>query len=116
MSKRITFREMDHSMPMEEHVNKQLEKVEKLLANERPPIYIDMVLTASKVRQHPRAELRIKTPHYDLVTHYEHEGVDMYDAIDRTIDTMYKRLQAEKKKNMEKMRASGRHDDIKKLK
>lgn len=116
MSKRIVFREMDHSNPMEDHVNKQLEKIEHFLLNERTPIAIDMVLTASRLHAHPRAELRIKTPHYDLVTHYEHEGVDMYEAIDRTIDKMYKLLHEEKKRVNEKLRDRGRHEDIKKQK
>lgn len=116
MPKRITFRDMDHSEPMEAHVNKQLEKIEHFLLNERTPTHIDMVLTASKVRAHPRAELRIKTPHYDLVSHYEHEGIDIYQAIDRVIDTMYKQLHKEKQKNNEKMRDRGRHDDVKKQK
>lgn len=114
MHKRITFKNMSHSDPMEAHVNKQLEKVELFLKNERDPIYIDMVLEASKVREHPRAELRIKTPHYDLVSTYEHQGVDLYDAIDRVIDVMYRELHKHKDKNLEERRTRGRHEEVKK--
>jgi ribosomal subunit interface protein len=116
MHKRVTFRDMNHSEPMEAHVNKQLEKVQHFLMNERTPIHIDMVLTASRLHAHPRAELRIKTPHFDLVTHYEKEGIDLYEAIDHTIDKMYKLLHEEKKRYDEKMRARGRHEDIKRNK
>lgn len=116
MHKRITFRNMDHSDAMEAHVNEQLKKIETFLEKDeqRPPIYIDMVLEASKVREHPRAELRVKTSHYDLVSNYEHPGVDLYDAIDRVIDVMYQRLHEEKKKNLEKRKTQGRHEAFKK--
>lgn len=114
MSKRITFREMEHSDAMQEYINGQLSKIEEFLEDEPSPMHIDMVLMASKVREHPRAELRIKTPNYDLVTNYEHEGVDMYDVIDRVIDTMYSRLREAKKRRVDKNKTAGRHDDFKK--
>lgn len=116
MHKRITFRNMDHSDMMESYVNKQLEKIETFLEKDeqRPPIYIDIVLEASKVHEHPRAELRVKTSHYDLISNYEHPGVDLYDAIDRVIDVMYKQLHESKKKNVEKRKTCGRREDFKK--
>jgi len=114
MHKRITFRNMEHSNPLEEHVHKHFSKIEKFLHNEPTPIYIDMVLESSKTHAHPRAELRIKTPHYDLVTHYEHEGVDMYDAIDRVIDVMYRQLHEQKEKENDQRKMRGRHGDFKK--
>ncbi len=114
MHKRVTFRNMDHSDVMEEYVNQQLAKIETFLENEPTPIYIDVVLEASKVREHPRAELRIKTCHYDLVSNYEYSGVDMYDVIDRVIDVMYKQLRAAKEKGLDKRKSCGRHDEFKK--
>ena len=114
MHKRITFRNMDHSDVMEEYVNQQLAKIESFLENEQTPIYIDVVLEASKVREHPRGEVRIKTGHYDLVSNYEHAGVDMYDVIDRVIDVMYKQLREEKQKGLDKRKTCGRRDDFKK--
>ena len=114
MHKRITFRHMNHSDPMEDHVNKQLGKIERFLEHEPTPISIDIILEASKVREHPRAELRLKTPHHDLITHYEHNGVDLYAAIDHVIDQMYELLRKAKDKEIEKKRHRGRHEDFKK--
>lgn len=114
MHKRITFRNMDHSDVMEEYIHQQLAKIETFLENEPSPIYIDFVLEACKVREHPRAEFRIKTAHYDLVSNYEHSGVDMYDVIDRVIDVMYKQLREAKKKGLDKRKTCGRHEEFKK--
>lgn len=114
MHKRITFRNMDHSDVMEQYINQQLAKIEEFLENERTPIYIDIVLEASKVREHPRAELRVKAPHFDLISNYEHTGDDMYDVIDRVIDIMYHELHEYKKKECDNRKMRGRHDEFKK--
>ncbi len=114
MHKRITFRNMDHSSVMEDYINQQLAKIETFLENEPTPIYIDMIVEASKVREHPRAELRIKAPHCDLISNYEYTGVDMYDVIDRVIDIMYDQLRELKKKNCDNRKMRGRHDEFKK--
>ena len=114
MHKRVTFRNMDHSDAMEEYINQHLEKIEEFLENEPTPIHIDMVVESSKTREHPRAELRIKSPHFDLISHYEHTGVDMYDAIDHVIDIMYRQLHEHKKKECDNRKMRGRHDEFKK--
>ena len=114
MHKRITFRNMDHSKDMEEYINNQLSKIEHFLENEPTPIYIDFVLEASKVHAHPRTELRVKTPHYNLVSHYEHEGADMKGATDHVIDVMYRELHEKKKRINDNRKMCGRHDAFKK--
>lgn len=114
MNKRIVFRGVPHSGPMEDHANQQLKKIEKFLENERSPVNIDLIFEPSKLRQHSRVELRIKTPHYDLVSHYEFEGTEFYDVLDRVIDVMYRRLHEEKDKHVEDRKMVGRHDEFKK--
>lgn len=114
MNKRITFRNMDHSGPMEAHANQQLAKIEKFLENERTPILISLTLTASHVNEHPTAELIVKSPNYDRIVKYEHEGTDLYDALDRVVDTMYKKLHDDKKRLHDHLKDAGRHDEFKK--
>ncbi len=114
MHKRITFKNMDHSDVMEDYVNQQLAKIEHFLENEPTPIYIDMVLEASKTREHPRAELRVKSRNFDCISNYEKTGVDMYDIIDRVIDIMYHQLREQKKKACDDRKQCGRHDEFKK--
>ncbi|EKD49016.1 MAG: hypothetical protein ACD_64C00032G0003 [uncultured bacterium] len=114
MHKRVTFKNMDHSDVMEEYVNQQLEKIESFLETEPTPIYIDMMLEASKTREHPFVELRVKTPRFDCISNYEKTGVDMYDCIDRVIDIMYKQLLELKKKHNDDKKMRGRHDEFKK--
>ena len=115
MFKRIAFRSMDHSDVIEQYVNEQLAKIEKFLENERDPIYIDVIFEPSKVHQHHRVELRVKTPHYDLISSYEHEGDGFYDTIDRVVDVMYRRLHEEKERiTKDERKTTGRHEEFKK--
>jgi ribosome-associated translation inhibitor RaiA len=90
---------MEPSKGMENYANEQLAKIEDFLANEPLPVSIDVTFSPSKVREHHKVELRIKSPHYDLVSEYEHQGMAFYDVIDRVIDTMYHNLREAKKAN-----------------
>ena len=114
MHKRITFRNMDKSDVMEEYANKQLQKIETLLESERTPIYIDLIFEPSKVREHHRVELRVKSPNYDRISNYEHQGTAFYDVVDRVIDVMYRELQEDNKKLVDDRKMVGRHEDFKK--
>jgi ribosomal subunit interface protein len=98
MQKRIAFRGIDSTPVLEEFINSHLEKVVHLLENEPTPIMVDMVLEASKVHAHHKVELRVKTPHYDLIAH--HEGPEMYQEIDRVVDKMIGELRRAKEKRV----------------
>ncbi len=96
MDKRIFFHGMERSDLIEDHVNRQLIKFDRLLEDERSPIYVGFTLYAERGHHHHRAEVLIKTPHYDLVSHYE--CPDMYEAIDKAIDKMHLDLEKAKEK------------------
>lgn len=98
MNKRITFRHMDHSDMIETHVAQKMHKIDEFLAHEPTPVTIDLVMEPSKVRQHHRIEMRVKTPNYDKIVHHEISGERFYEALDYVIDTMYKELCEAKKK------------------
>ena len=114
MNKRIVFRNMDHSDVMEQYAHDQLERIVEFLEHDRGPVFIDLYLEPSKIHEHHRVELHVKSAEYDLNSSYEHEGMGFYDTLDRVIDVMYRQLCEEKRKkhDMEKMR--GRHDEFKK--
>lgn len=116
MFKRIVFRHMDHSNEIEEHANKHLAKIEHFLEeSERDPIYIDLIFEPSKTREHHKIELRVKSPNYDIIEIYEHQGIPFYDALDIVINKMHDKLHEKKrliKKDEKKM--VGRHDEFKK--
>lgn len=115
MNKRIVFRHMEHSAVIEEFANKHLQKIEHFLENEPTPIYIDLVMEPSKTREHSRIELRVKTPHYDKITHHEFQGDKFYDVLTDVIETMHKELREEKRKlKKDEWRTRGRHDELKK--
>jgi ribosomal subunit interface protein len=86
MKKRIAYRGIESTPVLEEFINTHLAKVEKLLVNEPTPIIIDLILEASNVHAHHKVELKVKTPHYDLLA--QHEGPEMYQEIDRVTDKM----------------------------
>jgi ribosomal subunit interface protein len=112
MNRRIAFRNMEKTNHMEEYCIGQLDKIEKFLENERPPVSIDLVLEPSKVHAHHQVELRVNTPHYHKKVQFE--GPDFYLVLNRAFDTMYKELHEEKKKQKEHQRELNRHDEVKK--
>lgn len=99
MHKRITYRGIEGTPVLEEFINTHLEKVTKLLENEPTPIMIDFILDASHVHAHDKVELRIKTPHYDLIAN--HEGPEMYQEIDRVTDKMVDEIRRAKEKRVD---------------
>lgn len=107
MNKRFYFKDMEPSKAMENYANEQLAKVEKFLSHEPLPVSIDMTFSPSKVREHHKVELRIKSPHYDLVSEYEHQGMEFYDVIDRVIDTMYRNLHEAKRQRVDERNHRG---------
>lgn len=102
MDKKITFRQMDHSQIMEDYINGQLHKIEKILSTEREPIFLELVLEPSKVHAHNRVEIRVKTPDYYLISNYG--GPKMYDVIDRVLDVMYQQICEKKRELVEEKR------------
>lgn len=115
MNKRITFKGMAHSEPMEQYANQQLAKIVDFLEKEqRTPIMIDLMLEPSKVNEHHKITLLVKTPVYDLVSEYEHQGTDFYDVLDRVIDTMYRNLHEAKRKIVDDRKVLSRADKFKK--
>ncbi|MBA3954503.1 ribosome-associated translation inhibitor RaiA [Candidatus Dependentiae bacterium] len=94
MTKRIFYKNMESTPVLEEFSNKHLEKIEKILENERTPIYIDLTLESMPTHAHHRVEMIVKTPNYDLVAH--HEGPEMYQEIDRVADIMIHELRKAK--------------------
>ena len=99
MHKRITFRNMDHVVAIENYANDKLGKVVHFLEHEPTPVYIDLVLEPSKVHEHHRVELRVKSPHYDLISNYE--GAEFYKILDRVVDVMLHELTREKRKQID---------------
>ena len=99
MNKRITFRNMEHALSIENYANEHLAKIEKFLANETTPVSIDLVLEPSKTREHNRVELRIKSPHYDLIAH--REGAHFYKVLDHVIDIMMQLLLEAKRERVD---------------
>jgi len=115
MNKRIYFKNMDHSPEMEKYANQQLAKIEEFLSHEESPIQIDLTFNPSKLREHHKVELRVKSPNYDLVSEYEHQGEEFYDVVDRVIDTMYRNLLEAKRKRVDERNHGDYGESVKKF-
>jgi len=95
MNTKITFRQMESSKVLEDYINQQLAKIEKILNYEREPVYVEIFLEPSKVHANNKVHILIKTPRYYLNSDYE--GPDFYDILDRVIDTMYRQIITKRK-------------------
>ena len=86
LSRKITFRGMEHSDATQTYVEEKLAKVEKFLVKEPPPVFIDVVLGAARTHHHHRVELFLKAHRLELVSHAE--GPELYPVIDSAIDKL----------------------------
>lgn len=93
---RIAFRHMDSTEHLQNHINKQLEKVNTFLSHEATPITIDLVMSPAKLHAHHQVELVIKSPNYHVVVN--HEGTEFYQLLDKVIDAAYRKLHEEKRR------------------
>ena len=102
MDIKISFHNMEHSDPIEQHTRQRLEKLHELLKRDdgQPPFYVTIRLTAKKPHPHHKAELHLKTSTLDLDAH--DETTDMYVSIDNTIDKMVKLITKHKNINKDK--------------
>ena len=102
MNKKISFNNMPHSDPLEQHASTKLDKIKDFLkdAENITPLHVELHLKANKQHPHHRAELQLKTPRFNLNSH--DEGTDMYVVIDNTIDKMVTLLKKEKQKSRDK--------------
>lgn len=104
MDIKISFHNMPHSDPIEQHTRQKLERVHELLKRDdaQPPFNVTVRLTAKKPHPHHRAELHLKTSTLDLDAH--DESTDMYVTIDNTVDKIVKLVTKHKNINKDKQR------------
>ena len=94
MYKKINFRGQDHSPVVEDHVNRQLSKIEAFLAKEPLPVSLDIMIELHQNHVHHSVKLHIKSPHYQC--HVAREGQDIYAVINDAIDNVYEQLRKQK--------------------
>ncbi|MBT3455500.1 ribosome-associated translation inhibitor RaiA [bacterium] len=99
MNIQVTLRGMDSSPVIEEYIGSSIEKVTRLLKRETSPISIEIVLEAARKHHHHRAEIILKSPHYDLFSHFE--CPEMYLAIDKAVDRMVHEVTKAKEKRID---------------
>jgi ribosomal subunit interface protein len=104
MEKKITFRRMEHSKVMEDYINQQLAKIEKILEHEREPIFLEVFLEPAKVHACHLIHILVKTPRFSLNSEYQ--GSEFYDVLDRVIDTMYRQIIEKRKELQDKERTA----------
>ena len=102
MDVKITFHNMPHSAPLEEHAREKLGKLETILKaqSHASPFFVELWLKANKQHPHHAAELHVRTALFNLHTH--NEGADMYVVVDSVIDKMVVLTKKEKDRHMDK--------------
>ena len=93
----LTFRGMDHTQAMEDYVAKNLKKFNKYLGKEDPEAtFVHVVLEGQQKHNVFKVEIRVKTPHFDVIA--GREGKEMYPLIDEVMRIMERELEQEKQK------------------
>lgn len=96
---------MTHSLPLEEHTRSKLAKILEILKREadQAPFEVEVWLKANAQHPHHRAEIHVKTAHFNMHTHDE-SGADMYVSVDNAIDKMVDMLKKEKERRRDERR------------
>lgn len=100
MKKKISFHNMPHSNPLEQHTSEKLEKISSFVSDDLRPFHVEVWLKANKLHPHHSVEIHLKTPSFDL--HAHQEGTDMYAVVDQTVDKIVALLIKEKEKSLDK--------------
>ncbi|MCK4499259.1 HPF/RaiA family ribosome-associated protein [Candidatus Babeliales bacterium] len=98
MNRKISFHNMDHSEPLEEHVNRRLDKVEEYLKNEELPQHIEVRLTGGHVHAHNKVEIHLKTKNFNLDASRASETGKMYEVVDDAVDRIVALYKKEKQR------------------
>lgn len=96
MYTKVTFRGMEHTPVLDQHVAKYTAKIEHFLKNEPSPVHIDVILEAHRTHHHHRVEMIVKSPHYSVVVN--EEGPELYDLVVLAADIVLEQLHKEKKR------------------
>jgi ribosomal subunit interface protein len=106
MKVQITFRAMEHSQAVEHYVQEGLQKLYKFLQKEPDPINIEVILEAHRQHHHHKVEIRIHSKHNHAIV--EHEGPDLYQAIDYVIKHLIAEVKKQKDKFVDKHKHAGK--------
>ncbi len=99
----MTFRGMEHSEAMEHYAAKYLTKFKKYFGKEEPDsIFIHIIFEGHLNHHMYTCEVRIKSPHFDLIA--KREGAEMYPAIDEVMHIMERELQVAKQRIVDDIR------------
>ena len=107
MNKRIVFTGLEPLDLIKQHVEKELTKLDKILAGERSPIFIDTEIESLRGGVIHRVEIVLKTPNYDLIAHYE--CPDVYEAINIAADKLNKELHRAKERKVDTQQTGAFH-------
>lgn len=91
MNINITFRHLDATDAIKDHVEGKLEKFKKYLIR---PIDVHVILEVEKIRQ--KCEITLQAKDFSAVAHEESE--DMYASIDNAVHKLERQMQKHKEK------------------
>lgn len=93
----VIFRGMDHTTAIEEYILKNIEKFKKYFGKENPEAtFVHIVLEGNHNHHMYMVEIRVKTPHFNLIA--KRENHEMYSLIDEVVHIMERELKNAKEK------------------
>jgi ribosomal subunit interface protein len=96
MKTTFAYQHMSSSPALEEYINKKLVHVERIIAAEASPKFVEFWLKAGTPDH--TVEVHLKTQHYNI--HCHESQSDMYAACDKVIDKLTSLVRKEKEKRV----------------
>ncbi|MBI2353360.1 ribosome-associated translation inhibitor RaiA [Candidatus Dependentiae bacterium] len=107
----VTFRNMESTEGLQDYVEKYTEKFKKYLAKYDPlATFVHVVLDGHLEHRRYTAEVRVKTPHFNLIVNRQNH--DMYPLIDEIMHIMERDLQIAKEKEVDMVKKRKKISEI----
>lgn len=103
MEIKITYRGLDQSKELDNHIHEQLKKIEISLEHVRSPIILEVVIERYDVHKRFQITLRLRAPMLNFLA--SHEGPDLYAEINHACDVLHHRIREAQQKLVDDKRS-----------
>jgi ribosome-associated translation inhibitor RaiA len=106
----IDNKEAEKSQSIRNYIDESLQKMKKILANEKSPITIEVVAMVVEPNPNHEVEIRIFRPHDNFGV--KRKGPELYKVIDEVVDIAFREAIQRKERFIDDRKSKGLKDKI----